>query len=364
MIIQEENQLRLAAENSSTLNGTELKDKMTALDEIKAQQEQYETENKELEKQVGKWKKNNIVAIIVLIIVLLFSLTTVILQTKWKIKTYEVKLVANPIQVERVESKTSNEILAESQEMGYISNTMEFYYDASIGEVHRISDENTVYYDIDSAKAEIYGYPITYSIEEIVESNKPGQAQTEVATQEFSYGLLDGSAQEAIPNTNRLVFSGYTRSLIDSYMRKVEPITVTNDSAVIVVDKRFEVTEDFVDDLMKGVVEDYYMLNSDTVENLEDSDIQNLWYGLCNENDSIYYIASHGVNLKADKQQELYKKDVLSILENNIEEYLGEEVEVTTKVPMVSNKPLTVIYLTTNNYAYDYLYIINQLQLY
>lgn len=358
-----EDNLKIAAENNAVLNGTEIKDKVTNLNEINNQQTTYQEANNELQKKLARLKRLNIYALTALIIVLLFSVTTVVVRTKWNVKSYEVTLTANPIEVESVDSKTTNEILKESQEKGYTSNCMEFYFDGETGDLHRISNENNTYYDLESAKSKIYGYPITYSVSGIEETKRPNQSKTTVATAEFSFGLLDGSAQQAIPGTNNLVFSGYTHSLIDGYMQKVDPITVTNESVAIVINKRFEVTEDFINALMKNVVEDYYMLNSEEIVNV-DTDYQSYFYGFVNEHDSIYYVGSHGVDLNGNKQQKLVKTDVMGIMEKNIENYLGKDISVTTKVPKISNEPITVIYLTTENFAYDYLYLINELELY
>ena len=54
---------------------------------------------------------------------------------------------------------------------------------------------------------------------------------------------------------------------------------------------------------------------------------------------------------------------MLGALEKNIEKYLGKDVTLTTKLPKITNKPLTIIYLATENYCYDSWYILgNQYQ--
>lgn len=357
MIIQEENKLRLAAENSSTLNSADLKDKTTALDEVKAQQEQYETENKELEKQLGKWKRNNIIALIVLIIVLLFSLTTVMVVTKYKLNKYEVILKSNEIVVKKedISSMTTNE-LREATKNKYVANCMEFYYDMEEDKYYDVSG-NTTYYSVSSLRNAVFGNPITYSVESVDKVNKPKHtSDTAISSYTFSYGLLDGSAQMAIDNSEKLVFSGYSKALLDSYMNAdiiKEPKIVSQKPAYIVINKKIEVTKDLIDSVFVGI-EDYYMANSDRTEKLDEVTYDDYWYGYYVENNRLYYLTSHDCNVGKDSiRQALNAIDVTDLVENNLENYLSEDIELTFKVPTIVNQGTTVIYINTINTVKD-----------
>lgn len=358
MIIQEENKLRLAAENSSTLNGTELKDKMTALDEVKAQQEQYETENKELEKQLGKWKRNNLIAIVVLIIVLLFSLTTVMVVTKYKLNKYEVILKSNEIVVDKEDIATmTTDELRESTKNKYVTNCMEFYYDITEDKYYGVSGNNTTYYSVSSLRNAVFGNAITYSVESVDKVNKPKHtSDTAISSYTFSYGLLDGSAQMTIDNSEKLVFSGYSKALLDSYMNAdiiKEPKIVSQKPAYIVINKKIEVTKDLIDSVFVGI-EDYYMANSDKTEKLDEVTYDDYWYGYYVNNDRLYYLASHDCSVGKDSiRQALNAIDVTDLIESNLENYLGEDIHLTFKVPTIVNQGTTVIYINTVNTVKD-----------
>lgn len=369
MIIQEENKLRLAAENSSTLNGADLKDKKTALDEVKAQQEQYESENKDLAKQVGKWKRINIVAIIVLIIVLLFSLTTVLVATKYKVNTYEVVLNANEIVVDKedISSMTTNE-LREATKNKYIANCMEFYYDVVEDKYYDVSNDNTTYYSVGDLRSAVYGNPITYSVESVEKVNKAkNNSQTKILSRSFSYGLLDGSAQMSPVNSTNLIFSGYTRTLLDSYMNSKDlqtPMVVTRQPAYFVVDKKIEVTEEMINQVIMGI-EDFYMANTDETEQLKEVTYDDYWYGFYVEDNKLYYLTSHDCNVgKNNVRQALTSVDITDLVEENLEDYLGEDITVSFDIPLIANKGTTVVYLNTNNTVKDSFYIAYEQELY
>ena len=361
-----ENKLREAAENKAKLESTEIKGTFTSIDEVIAQSEGFDKNNKDLEREIGKWRTLNIIAIIFLIIVLLFSLTTVLVKTRYKVKTYEVKLVANEIQVDKelIGTKTTNEILEESKEKGYVSNCMEFYYDPLEKEEFWKDKNKTTYYSVDDLRAEVFGYPITYkidSIEEIGWGQKPSKCETKVTSHEFSYGIADGSAQEAYPDSTNLEFNGYTEELLYNYMVNVDPTIALNDSGYIVIDERIDVTDEFVDNLLKNAVDDYYLANSDKIEHYsENLDVQDYWYGFRVNNGTLEYVKSHGVDTNGNSMEEVVTDDILGIMEKNIEEYLDEDVTVSTTIPKNSNKPMTVIYLTTSNYVHDPFYIANE----
>lgn len=361
-----EEKLRQAAENKAKLESTDIKGTFISIDEVIAQSEGFEKNNKDLEREVGKWRTLNIIAIIFLIIVLLFSLTTILVKTRYKIKTYEVKLVANEIQVDKelIRTKNTNEILEESKEKGYVSNCMEFYYDPVEKEEFWKEKNKTTYYNIEDLRREIFGYPITYrvdSIEQIGFGKKPSKSETNVTSHEFSYGLADGSAQEAYPDSTALEFNGYSNELLYNYMLGVDPTLALNDSGYIVIDTRVDITEEFVDSLLRNVVDDYYLANSEEIEHYsEDLNIQDYWYGFRVNNGTLEYVKSHGVDTNGNSMGEVVADDILGIMEKNIEEYLGEDVTVTTTIPKKSNKPMTVIYLTTSNFVHDPFYIANE----
>lgn len=360
-----------ALKDNARMNDEE---KNTQYAELEALQDEYNLKLKGLLSKNRRWQRLDIYALIVLIILLLYSLTTVIYITKYVTKKYQVNLVADTITVDEsaLTTKSTQEILEDSVRNGYVSNCMEFYYDDEDGIVQQISSDDSIYYSVDEMQAQVNSNKLNYTIKSIEKVDKPGTSNTRVANQEFVYGFDDGSSQEAIPNSDKLVWNGYSPVLVQNYMSTVEPYTVTRTPAYIVIDSRVDVTEEFVNAMMKGIIDDTYMNNrvemtsdtieTDAVEYVTDAD-DDYFYGLHTEGDEMIYTCSHKIGETALGMQYIRQYSILGALEKNIEDYLGKDVTLTTYVPKVTNRPLTIIYLATDNYCYDSWYILgNQYQ--
>lgn len=360
-----------ALKNNARMND---KSKEVEFSEFDAMQEEYGLTISSLIKKNRRWQIADIAALIILIILMLYSVTTVIYTTKYLTKKYQVNLVADTIVVneDELRTKSSTEILEDSVKNGYISNCMEFYYDNEDGVVQQISDDDSIYYSIDDMQNQVISNKLNYSIKSVREVKEPGSSITKIANQEFIYGFDDGSSQETIKNSNKLIWNGYSPVLIQNYMSTVEPYTVRRVPAYIVVDARIDVNEEFAQAMMQGVIDDTYMNNrAEVTSDIIDTDViqydsdedDDYFYGLHAEGDKMIYTCSHKIGETVLGTQYIREYDVLGALEKNIEKYLGKDVTLTTKLPKITNKPLTIIYLATENYCYDSWYILgNQYQ--
>ena len=313
------------------------------------------------EKKKRRWQRVALGALILLLVILLYSCSTILFGRKYEVKSYNAVLTADLVAVDATEisSMTANEILEESQQRGYVSNTKEFYYDPTDAVAYGLAEGNTRYYDIDSLNKAIMGKVLNYSLTSLVETDKPVTSKTEVANKVFSYGYADGSAQMALPESEKLIFSGYTKELVDRYLDGLH-LDIYEESAVpVVINADIEVTEDFVNAMLSGVVKDAYMQNTGEV-------IKSVpfYYGFDIDAGELIYIPSHPASKGTDYGQVPEPQIITDLVEQNIEAYLGEDVEISTKIPLTVKKPTTVIYLSTENYVYDNFYLASLLGLY
>lgn len=313
------------------------------------------------EKKKRKWQKTFLILLILFLIILLYSCTSFIISKRREVKSYNAVLTANMISVDKSElaSMTSAEILEESRKAGYVSNTMEFYYDPLDAKAYGLTEGNTRYYSIASLNSQIRGKSLDYSLTSLVETRSPVNSKTKVANKVFSYGYKDGSSQMAKPESKDLVFSGYSKKLLDNYNNDLNIEIIEEKAVPVVIDASVEVTSDFVEAMLEGVITDNYMANNGETEKSFD-----IYYGFEVVGSELYYIPSHPVSAGTEYGQVPEKIEVTDLIEKNIEGYLGKDVEVSTKIPLVAKKPTTVIYLSTDNYVYDNFYIASQLELY
>ena len=130
------------------------------------------------------------------------------------------------------------------------------------------------------------------------------------------------------------------------------------------MDKKIEVTEEMMNQVLMGI-EDFYMVNADETEQLEEVTYEDYWYGFYVEDDKLYYLTSHDCNVgKNNERQALTSVDVTDLIEENLEGYLGEDITITFDIPIVANKGTTVVYLNTNNTVKDAFYIAYEQELY
>lgn len=313
------------------------------------------------EKKRGKWQKAVIVSLVLLLVILLYSCTTYILSKRYEVKAYNAVLTADMINVDKSElsSMTSDSILRESEVKGYVSNTMEFLYDPKDAVAYGLTEGNTTYYDIASLGNAIVGKELTYTLTSLEETDSPVSCKTEVANKVFSFGFADGSAQMALPESTEVIFSGYTKRLVDRYIDGLNLDIYEEKAVPVVINADVEVTEDLVNAMLSGVFKDTYMKNLG-----ETSQSVPFYYGVAVESGELVYIPSHAVSAGTDYGRLPEKQVITDLVERNIEQYLGEDIEVSTKIPLVVKEPTTVIYLSTQNYVYDNFYIASLLGLY
>lgn len=345
--------------------------------EFEIMQDDYDTQIAALLKKNRWWQRLDIIAIVILIIALLYSVTTIILISKFMTKKYEVNLVQDTLKINEneLETKTTQEILKESEEYGYVSNCKEFYYDKETDGIQRISKNNSTYYSISDMQQQLETTKLRYRIQEIKEVSEPQDSKTIVANQEFVYGFgpEDGSAQEARKGSNDLFFAGYSPELVNKYMKTIKPYTVERNPVCIVINERVDVTDDFVEKMLDGVLTDTYMSNRTTLSNdiMPTNDIRytqeekdDYFFGLQDKNNRMIYTCSHKIGDTLKGEQYIREYDILGAIETNIESYLGKDITLTTKIPKITNKPVTVIYLATETYCFDSWYVLgNQYQI-
>ena len=311
--------------------------------ELNEELDQYQYELDNIKKSTRYWHYGAVFWLVVLIIILLYSCAAKMKQEP-VVEYYKATLKADMLGVstEGFETITTDELLEASIENGYVSNCSEFYYDPSDSTLYSILDGSTTYYSVDSLEQAIAGSPLTYRISQVEKAMTGSDSVTEVVTTDFTYGFNDGSCQMAIPETEDLVFSGYSKRLLEGYMSSVKSEYVTNKPVTLVISGSHEVDENLVSEAFKGVFTDVYKIGEDAG-----------YYGLYSDGEVIEYIKTNGE-----------KVNILGCIEENLESYLGCNLDVSCSVPAEITESLTVISINTENYAYDDFYIANKLNLY
>lgn len=340
----------------------EASDNYEELKELHSKYEKAVGDLEEAEKCKRRWIKADIVMLILLLIILLFSLLVTVIKMRQPITYYSAEVTAKMLKLDKsyLSTMTTEELLDTSKSGKYVSNCMEFYYDPIDDATFDFAEGNTTYYSITDLNAMIVGQELGYQLTRLEENDEAWDSMTSIATKEFSYGFKDGSCQAVEQNTTSHIFDGYTKTLVDNYMEGLKVKEASEDSAVIVINKEVDVTEDFINRMLSGVLEDYYMGNYADVDSKDITDVSPSFYGLYSDGSGIYYLKSHGMGYAKEE----HKVDVTQSIAENISNYLGEEVTVTTQVPLLTKEPLTVIYLSSCNYAYDNFYLANEFGLY
>lgn len=331
---------------------------MTLRDEREELLEEFEHQSK----LKRRWLRTAVILLIILIIILLYSCA--LYMRRGNIKVYNAVYTADMLMVDKstFDTMTTEEILAASREDDLVSNCMEFYYDPDDDVAYDLENAggSTKYYSIRSLDAAIVGQPLNYnltSLKEIADKKQAQPSVTQVMTKVFQYGLRDGSCQTAAKGSDVPIFSGYCKTLVDKYHEKAEIVDVDEEAVALAVTGDIEVTEEMAQAIVDGVLEDAYMDNS-YVEKTDDyAKAEDMYYGFIEENGRIYYIKSHAAAYSTKSRQVVEQIDVTESLKSNLQAYLGQDVKVSTKIPYAPKNDCTVIYLTTENYAFDNFHI-------
>lgn len=334
-------------------------------DALSHKQEILQKLSEELEKLIKtkkRWRTFVFIELLILLIILLYSCSIFLFGAK-NLNVYSAVYSAEMISVDKdtFSSMTSDDILRESIENDYVSNCMEFYYDPDDKTAYdiKMSDTVTRYYSVDDLNKAIVGQKLNYKLSSLEKTADWTPSETVIANRVFSYGLRDGSSQMAYKESENLVFNGYSAELIRRYMQDVSmKLRSTQEDAVaLVVEGDYEVTDEMVNAIVAGVFDDAYMANGASYRRESTTTDKDFYYGLKESKGRIYYVKSHATSYDTDLWQKPEEVDVTDLLVNNLKEYLGKNVKVSTKVPEVPRKKTTVIYLSTTNYAYDNFYI-------
>lgn len=309
-----------------------------------------------------RWLRTAVILLIILIIILLYSCA--LYMRRGDVKVYNAVYTADMLKVDKstFDTMTTEEILAASHKDELVSNCMEFYYDPDDDIAYDLENAgaNTTYYSIRSLDAAIVGQHLNYnlsSLKELEDSEYGQPSVTQVMTKVFQYGLRDGSCQTAAKGSDVPIFSGYCKTLVDKYHSSGEVIDVNEEAVALSVTGDIDVTEEMAQAIVNGVFEDAYMNNS-YVENTGDCAItDDFYYGFIEDNGRIYYIKSHAAAYGSKSRQVVERVDVTDLLVANLQAYLGQDVKVSTRVPRAPKDDTTVIYLTTENYAFDNFHI-------
>ena len=324
--------------------------------------QQLEYLNK-IDKKLTFCKIAGFIGIILLAIILLYQFVTVVVQKRYKPVYYSASVIAEEIVVDKdaLDTMTTEEILAESKEMGYISNCREFYLSGD--EYSKFKDGSTKYYSVSSLRDAIQGQPLTYKVLSVEKTDKTSPCVTQVANRTFKYGFRDGSSQMAEEGASTAVFSGYSEELLDRYLNGLEPFEITANAVPVVLNGRYEVDEEFINAMLSGVFEDSYMANSE-MKQVEEVDLNDSYYGLKVKDGRIYYVKSHDLSLDAKATQEIVEVDITDKIQKNLSEYLGKNVKISTELPFLFKSKQTVINLSTRSYSYNNFYIAAAQELY
>ncbi len=315
-----------------------------------------------LNKSKRRWQIIDIVLLILLVIILLFSLFITIFKAKQPINYYSALVTAPVVELNKdlIPTMSTEELLELSKTGGYTSNCLEFYYDPVEDNVITFKDGFTTYMQTRGLDFQILGHDLDYEVTSVVDKKNAFDSVTSVAVRDFEYGLKDGSCQVARPEKNFMFWDGYSKVLLDNYMKDLTVSEVVEEAAVIVIDKDIEVNAEFIDAMLNGVCEDDYLTSDYNPKSTDVTDVPKNYYGLYSDDAGIYYLQSHNTGYAKEE----LKVNVTDKIAENISAYIGEEVTVTTKVPFKADAPTTVIYLSTCNWLYDNFYVANLQNMY
>lgn len=312
-----------------------------AIVELEERIQLQEEQNEKLRKKIRYCRYATVLFLVLTLIILLYSCTTSQIDevpvVDYYVATFSADILG--VNVEDIETITTEELLTTSQEHGYIANCLEFYYD---GIRYDMEDGSTVYYSVDSLRDQLDGAEINYSLRVFEKGNECPDSATEIVSTAFEYGFADGSCQMALPETTDLVFSGYSKELIDRYMAVAETKYAVSSPVTLVIDGSYEITAETINSMLKGVLRDTYRLDTTTA-----------YYGLYSDGDVLEYVNTSGERV-----------DISNTVESNLESILGTDITLTYQIPKKITQPLTVIYLNTVTYNYDDFYFANALNLY
>lgn len=318
-----------------------------------------------LDKLKEKIKRaNRIIAgeIVLLLIILLFAIVIPILQINFQPNLYSAKVKAEDIYVttSKMSTMTANQLLAYSIENHLVANCLGYYYDPADNRKYDLDNVgNTIYFSIDDLTNQIKGAELNYQVIAVERGKQGWVCRTNIINQDFSYGYRDGSCQTAHPESNLPVFSGYCSTLINRYLEGLGRFAelTTSKAVPIQIDEEIEVDEAFIKAMFDGVLIDNYMANNaDTMEDTAIT-VDDFYYGLKVKDGKLYYLTSHAVTKGSELREKAVEVDISAKVERNIEEYLGHNVKVSFKDSTFALSPKTVIYASTENFAYDIFYI-------
>ena len=333
--------------------------------ELNYKQEALQKLMEELEKLVKtkkRWRTFVFIELLILLIILLYSCSIYLFGAK-NLNVYSAVYSADMISVNKdtFYSLTTEDILNQSIEEGYISNCMEFYYDPADKTAYdiKMSDTSTRYYSVDDLNKAIVGQKLSYRLTSLEKTADWTPSETVIANKVFTYGLRDGSSQMANKESENLVFNGYSAELIRRYMQdmSMKLRSTQEDAVTLVVEGDYEVTDEMVNAIVSGVFDDAYMSNGAIFHRDSTTTDEDFYYGLKESKGRIYYVKSHATSYDTDLWQKPEEVDITDLLISNLNDYLGGNAKISTKVPEAPRKKTTVIYLSTQNYAYDNFYI-------